>query len=62
MNNEYNIMDKVPPLRKFASLGSAASFNKKLKYLALLADYENWKYKNPKYDDNRIDESIAVLH
>jgi len=59
MNKKYNVMDKVPPLKKFTFLGTADYFNKKLSYLAAIAEPENWRYNNPK---NEYPHSLGVLY
>ena len=61
MLKEKTNINKLPAIKKFAFLGNTKTFTKKLKYLAHIAEPENWKYHNPKAGSD-TDESIAVLY
>lgn len=62
MKKDYNTMSTIPPLKEFAFLGDNETFTSKLKYLAQLAEAENWRYHNPKHSGRKIDESVSVLY
>lgn len=61
MDRNYNQMTEHPPLRTFAFIGVSDVWGRKLRYLANLAEEENWYYDNP---SGRTDEfaDVGVLH
>lgn len=60
--NDYYLLDKYPPLRIYAFIGLNEQFIAKLKYLATLAEPENWYYANPNRERDEAYDSVAVLY
>ncbi len=60
MDRNYNLMEEIPPLRKYAYIGSRIEFMRKLKYLASQAEQESWYYDHPSYSPE--EKEYAVLY